>query len=141
MVSYFVMASGLGMTWVPMAYHHHDAGNYRFYRELFYARSIDWLFTTPLLLLSLAFIAGLSPYETLLAVLADIFMIVTGLFSSLVGARWASGERAKWGWFAVSCAGFLYIWYIMFRSGFKAVADRPRKTRGLYVLLSAMTFV
>ena len=140
MVSYLAMATGLGKAWIPMPYHHDDASNFRFYRELFYARSIDWLFTTPLLLLSLCFIAGLSPYETLLAILADVFMIVTGLMSSFVGARWSDGERAKWAWYAVSCAGFLYIFWILFRGGFKAVADKPKKTRGLFVLLSTMTF-
>jgi len=119
MVSYLVMATGLGVTYVPIHYHGHEASNYRFLRELFYARSIDWLFTTPLLLLSLAVLAGLSPYETTLAILADVFMIVTGLFASLVPARWAPGERARWGFFTVSCVAFLWIWWILITNGFK----------------------
>ena len=155
MVSYLVMATGLGVTFVPIHYHGHAASNYRFLRELFYARSIDWLFTTPLLLLSLAFLSGLSPYETTLAILADVFMIVTGLFASLVPARWAPGERARWGFFTVSCVAFLWIWWILITNGLKgessglligrelitAAKERPRKTRGLFTLLSGMTLV
>jgi bacteriorhodopsin len=77
------------------------------------------LFTTPLLLVSLGILAGLSPYDTLLTIIADVFMIVTGLLSSFVSARWASGEKAKWGFYAVSCIAFLYIWWLLVTGGLK----------------------
>ena len=80
---------------------------------------VDWLFTTPLLLVSLAFLAGLSPADTVLVIAADVFMIVTGLFAGVVPGRMAFGERARWGWFAISCAGFLVIWYILIVGGMR----------------------
>jgi len=68
-------------------------------------------------------------------------MIITGLFSTLVPARWAPGERARWGWYAISCVGFLAIWFILITGGRKAAALRQRKTRGLFWLLSGMTLL
>ena len=78
---------------------------------------VDWLFTTPLLLLSLAVLSGLSPAETLLTIAADIFMIVTGLISTLTPARYNHGDRARWAFYAVSCVGFIVLWYTLFYGG------------------------
>lgn len=78
---------------------------------------IDWLFTTPLLLVSLGVLAGLSPSSTMLAIFADIFMVVTGLFAGIRGSHYNEGERYKWGWYTVSCVGFLLIFYILITGG------------------------
>ena len=83
---------------------------------------IDWLFTTPLLLVSLAFLAGLSPADTVLVICADVFMIVTGLMSTLVPARSTDGERFRWLWYGISCAGFLGIWWILVTGGRKGMS-------------------
>lgn len=131
----------MGVDFVPIHYHNAKASEYVFLRETYYARSIDWLLTTPLLLVSLGVLGGLSPYDTTLAILADIFMIVTGLLSSSVPARWASGERARWGFYAVSCVGFLMIWWILLTGGLKAARSRSSKTRGLFTLLAGMTLL
>jgi bacteriorhodopsin len=80
---------------------------------------IDWLFTTPLLLLSLALLAGLSPSDTVLVILFDVFMIVTGLLGGLVKATSGSGERSRWFFFAISCVGFLGIWWVLITGGAK----------------------
>ncbi|ORX38160.1 hypothetical protein BD324DRAFT_577895 [Kockovaella imperatae] len=141
MVSYLAMATGLGTTFVPIHNHAADASVYKYFREVYFARYIDWLFTTPLLLLSLAVLAGLSPADTVLVICADVFMIVTGLLGGLVPARWATGERSRWTWFTVSCIGFLVIWYVLITGGLRASKHRPSKTRGLFVLLSIMTFI
>lgn len=141
MVSYFAMAAGLGVTYVSIPYHDPKASDFHFFRETYYARSIDWLLTTPLLLVSLGFLSGLAPYETVLLILADVFMIVTGLLSSFVSSRWASGERARWGFYAVSCVAFLYIFWILIFDGLKASQKRGRKARGLFSLLAGMTLI
>lgn len=82
-------------------------------------------------------------------------MIVTGLLGGLTPARWHDGEVARWGFFGVSCAFFLGIWYVLVINGAKgrsisflryvnvsdvvAASLRPRKTRGLFYLLAGMT--
>lgn len=78
---------------------------------------IDWLFTTPLLLVSLAFLGGLSPFDGIIVILFDIGMIVTGLLGGVTPARWHDGEKARWAFFAVSCLFFLGIWYILLVNG------------------------
>ncbi len=173
MVSYLAMATGLGISYIGV-HGHTDGGSVHLYRQAFWARDIDWLFTTPLLLLSLALLAGLSPASTMFVISADVFMIVTGALATVKGGRWNSDERAKWAFFTVSCIGFVAIWVVLFSSGLKGESDlyvvhtpsriapcpsllvdeapsltpsttaaslRPRKTKGLFYLLSVMTFL
>jgi len=139
MISYFAMATGHGVELVTTHWDGKAPEQHHLFRQVYYARYIDWLFTTPLLLVSLAFLGGLSPADGLLAILFDIGMIVTGLLGGLTPARWHDGEVARWGFFAVSCAFFLGIWYVLVINGAKAASLRPRKTRGLFYLLAGMT--
>jgi len=81
-------------------------------RLFYFARYIDWTFTTPILLLSLAstgmhsrmrrggMVAGL--------LLADILMILTALFFGLASVVWV-----KWTWFLVSSVAFLGVYYVI----------------------------
>lgn len=46
-------------------------------------------------------------------------MIVTGLLGGLTPARWHDGEVARWSFFAVSCAFFLGIFYVLITGGVK----------------------
>jgi len=141
MLSYLVMATGMGTAFVPIHNHGAKGSVVHLFREVYYARYIDWLITTPLLLLSLALLAGLSPADTVLVIFFDVFMVVTGLLGGLVNARYSTGERARWFYFAISCVAFLGIWWVLISGGAKAAKQRSKKTRGLYFLLSAMTIV
>ncbi|WVR09308.1 hypothetical protein IAU60_006373 [Kwoniella sp. DSM 27419] len=141
MVSYLAMASGLGINNTPLPAHGAKEHLHIWLRQVYYARYVDWLFTTPLLLLSLCSLAGLSPADTLAVILMDVFMVATGMFAALVPARMANGERARWVFYGVSCFAFLVIWAMLFTSGMKAASKRARSTKGLFTLLAAMTFI
>ena len=105
--AYFAMATGTG-TWMVNG------------EPVFYARYVDWLVTTPLLLLGLLTV-GLAPLtgggEAARArngligwVLgADVLMIATGLVASL---RQQSDDR--WVWYAISCVFFLLVLWALF---------------------------
>ena len=80
------MATGGGATWV-------NAPGKHAVRELYYARYIDWSVTTPLLVLDLALLAGLSPIDTVLTIVADVGMIVTGVFAAL-----DNDTKTRWGY-------------------------------------------
>jgi len=71
---------------IPPTYRH-------VHREVYYARYIDWLLTTPLLLLDLSLLSGLNGASIFTVLVADIVMILGGLFSSF-----AYGKLPKWGW-------------------------------------------
>ncbi|MCM5705184.1 bacteriorhodopsin [Larsenimonas salina] len=76
-------------------------------RDVFFARYIDWVITTPILLVSLAMVASktLAPIRTLVCALiaADIYMIVTGLVGNL------SESPYNYLWWLVSMVAFLVV--------------------------------
>ncbi len=96
---YIVMATGSGASVIT-----EPDGTARIF---YYARYVDWTFTTPLLLLGLAWVAlgslGRNPQLVLGLVIADVAMILTG---ALAGA-WSGGF--KWFWFVVSSIFFLAV--------------------------------
>lgn len=97
-MNYVIMATGSGLVLIQ------EAGEIRVF---YYARYIDWLITTPLLLLGLAWVAygflGRNPQVVLGLVVADVAMIVTGLVSG------ATAGAFKWFWFVLSCIFFIAI--------------------------------
>lgn len=102
-IAYFTMGSNLG--WAPIAVEfqrssHLVAGRYR---EIFYARYIDWFITTPLLLMDLLLTAGMPWPTVLYVILVDEIMIVTGLIGALVKSGY------KWGYFAFGQYKFTII--------------------------------
>lgn len=76
------MAAGQGWVYRVVHYHHSHKGHAAkvIIRQIYWARYVDWAITTPLVLLDLTLLAGLPGAEILLAVFADIAMI---LFVSL----------------------------------------------------------
>ena len=120
--SYLAMASGQGLVVLPTtdavaAGAGVGAGATRLF---YYARYVDWAFTTPLLLISLG-LSGMhaGPKRNWLlfgAVSADVLMIVTAFN---FGASEAAG--IKWTWFIISCAAFLGVYYVLWGPQLQAV--------------------
>ena len=77
-LSYFVMAAGGGHSFHLVKVIHHD--KYEppelIFRQIYWARYVDWVITTPLLLLDLTLLAGLPGIEIILVILADIVMVL-----------------------------------------------------------------
>ena len=113
-LSYLAMASGQGSLPLPVgALVDPAAGTAVVVNRVFYfARYIDWSFTTPLLLLPLAQLAThAAPRRhdlTAGLLLADLMMILTALFFGLSVVPWI-----KWTWFLVSCGAFLAVLWVM----------------------------
>ncbi|MGI4747414.1 MAG: bacteriorhodopsin [Janthinobacterium lividum] len=109
--SYFAMATSQGSILLPF----HTASNADGTRIFYFARYIDWFFTTPLLLISLsmtAMHAGIKRNGAIAGiVLADVIMIVTSFF---FGASEVSS--LKWTWFIISCVAFLGVYYVIWVS-------------------------
>ncbi|MHC2103435.1 MULTISPECIES: bacteriorhodopsin [unclassified Methylobacterium] len=106
--SYFAMATGQGSITLPAG---PDAGEVA--RQFYFARYIDWTFTTPLLLLGLARTAMHSgmrrPAVVWGLIGSDLIMIVTALAFGLSTVAWI-----KWTWFAISCGAFVAVFYGIF---------------------------
>ena len=111
---------------------HHDV-----YRQVFWARYVDWSITTPLLLLDLSLLAGLNGASILVAVVADVIMILTGLFA----AFGSEDTPQKWGWYAIACVAYLVvIWQLVIHGRASAVA-RGGKVGGFYTAIAGFTLI
>lgn len=106
------------------------------YREVYYARYVDWSITTPLLLLDLCLLAGLSGANILVAIVADLIMILTGLF-----AAFGSNESQKWGWYAFGCIAYLVIVYQLAFNGRTAAAGKDSKTKAFFGAIAGFTLI
>ncbi|KAI9893085.1 MAG: ion channel activity [Vezdaea aestivalis] len=106
-IAYFTMASNLG--WAPIGVEflrsNPKVGGRT--RSIFYARYVDWVITTPLLLLDLLLTAGV-PWPTIMStIIFDEVMIITGLIGALVSSNY------KWGYFVFGCFAFFgVIWNV-----------------------------
>lgn len=139
--SYFAMASGQGDIVLPAL----DAHTGLMVGRVFYfARYIDWAFTTPLLLLSLVMTAmHAGPKRAGIiggVVLADLLMIATAFF-------FGASEIAtlKWIWFLVSCVAFLGVYYVIWVSAMQANQTERSDVRATYrrdaLLLSVLWLI
>lgn len=122
-LSYFAMATGHGTAYnhitVRESHKHVPDTTHDLYRQVFWARYVDWSVTTPLLLLDLCLLAGMNGGHILMAIIADIIMIMTGLFA----AFGSEGTPQKWGWYAMACVAYLVvIWHLVLHGRAQAMS-------------------
>jgi bacteriorhodopsin len=139
-ISYFAMATGDGNSYahivVKEAHKHVPDTVEHVFRQVFWARYVDWSVTTPLLLLDLAFLAGMDGASILVAIVADIIMVLTGLF-----AAFGKNDGQKWGWYAIACIAYLVIVYQLVVSGRRAVLSKSNSTAKLYASIGGFTLI
>ncbi len=139
--SYFAMANGQGAVILGADAAAAGIGAGRIF---YFARYIDWTFTTPLLLITLSMTAMHSGEKRTGAVagvvLADVMMILTAFFFGASEVAWI-----KWTWFIVSCAAFLGVYYVVWVSNMQANASERDDIRSTYrrnaVILSVLWLI
>merc|ERR1711900_61635 len=101
-ISYFAMATGDGNSFahivVKEAHKHTPDTVEHIFRQVFWARYVDWALTTPLLLLDLAFLAGMNGANITVTIVADLIMVLLGLF-----AAFGRTDGQKWGYYTIAC--------------------------------------
>ncbi|KAL5115953.1 hypothetical protein ACEQ8H_006175 [Pleosporales sp. CAS-2024a] len=140
-LSYFAMATGHGVSVVKiLVREEHDYINDTWtevHRQVYWARYVDWSLTTPLLLLDLGLLAGMSGGHIIMAIVADLIMILTGLFA----AFGEEGTPQKWGWYTIACIAYIFvIWHLALNGGANATAKGP-KLRSFFVAIAGYTLV
>ena len=137
-ISYFAMASGDGIAYhhtaIKESHKHVPDTTQDIYRQVYWARYADWSVTTPLLLMDLAFLAGLSGANILVAVVADIIMILTGLF-----AAFGSEGGQKWGYYAIACLAYLVVIYQLAVHGRATAQSKDAKTGTFFMAIGGFT--
>lgn len=140
-ISYFGMAVKDGVGYNTIKTVHHFAGHEAdktslIIREVYWARYVDWSVTTPLLLLDLCLLAGLAGANILVALVADIIMILTGLF-----AAFTVEQGPKWGWYAMACIAYLVVVYQLAVNGRGVVKNKDAKTATFFSAIAGFTLV
>ena len=114
---------------------------------VYYARYIDWVFTTPLLLIGLVMVAlrpltgGGEATRDRAGLVggiigADVLMILTGLFGAL-----SIDSTHKYVWFIVACGFFLAVLALIWGPVRAAAAEQGAETLALYNKLLAILTV
>lgn len=138
-LSYYAMAVQTGISHNEINIHHADKHfpyDTLLYREVYWARYVDWSVTTPLLLLDLCLLAGLSGANILVAIVADVIMILTGLFAAFTVAG-----GPKWGWYAMACLAYLVVIYQLAVNGRGVVQKKDKKTSTFFIAIASFTLV
>jgi sensory rhodopsin len=116
-LSYVALATGVGILEV-------EGG-----ANIHIARYVDWIITTPLILLLFALLANASIKEWSVVAALDVLMIMTGAVGSFdTGAT-------KYIWFVASCGMMFFLFYYLFGRVTKAAKDERPAIRSLFALL------
>ena len=139
--AYFSMATGHGVTYhhivVTEEHKHVPDTHHDIYRQVYWARYVDWSLTTPLLLLDLCLLAGMKGGNILIAVVADVIMILTGLFA----AFGSEDTPQKWGWYAISCFAYLVIIWQLVVHGRGAAMNKGGKVGNFFAAIGGFTLI
>lgn len=139
-LSYFAMAVESGISYnkivITETQKHFPDTYSTIYRQVYWARYVDWSVTTPLLLLDLCLLAGLPGANILVAVVADLIMILTGLF-----AAFTTEEGPKWGWYAFACIAYLVVVYQLGFNGRGIVQGKDAKTATFFSSIAGFTLI
>ncbi|MFW6321500.1 MAG: bacteriorhodopsin [Halohasta sp.] len=105
-VNYLAMALGFGLTTIELGGEE---------VPIYWARYTDWLFTTPLLLLDLALLAGANRNQIYALVGLDVLMIGTGAIATLSTSAAFLGEVGnRLVWWGVSTALLVVLLYFLY---------------------------
>jgi len=140
-LSYFALATGSGNSLAETLIkesHKHVPPTVKehIFRQVFWGRYIEWALTTPLILLNLAFLAGLSGANILVVILTDLILVFTGLF-----AAYGVSNAQKWAWFAMAIVAYLVLLYIFVVPGRRAASAKDNKTSKLYIVIGSYVLI
>jgi bacteriorhodopsin len=139
-LAYFGMATGHGASYKHITVRHshdHVPDTYdHVYRQVFWARYIDWALTTPLILLNLGLLAGLNGGYILMAILANVVMDLTGMFAafSTVGTQ-------RWGWFIIAIISYLVVIWHLVLNGRAHARAKGDKVNTFFTSITAFTVI
>jgi len=140
-LSYFAMATGHGISYhhikVTQTHKHVPDTTEHVYRQVFWARYVDWSITTPLLLLDLCLVSGMNGGHIAMAIGADIIMILTGLFAAFGN----EGTPQKWGWYTIACIAYLVVIWHLALHGRAMAMQKGNKVAGFFTALAGFTLV
>jgi len=137
-VSYFSMAMGYGSVELLVG------SNAEEFTRIYWARYADWLFTTPLLLLDLALLAGANRNTIATLIGLDVGMILTGLVGALHAqptVEVANVETFRIVWWAISTGFMVVLLYFLVSTLSRNAAEQPGEVGSVFSTLRNLTLV
>jgi bacteriorhodopsin len=101
----------------------------------YWARYVDWFFTTPLLLLDLALLAGATKEAIVWLLGLDVLMIATGFFAGI------TASDIRYVWFAVSTVIFIWLLWVLLSEILKSAKQRSPEVRAKFNQLAIILAV
>jgi len=140
-LSYFAQASGHASSFAcTTVREHHEHVPDTFHevcRQVYWARYVDWALTGPLTVLATSLLAGIDGGHTLMAMVANVIMVLGGLFS----AFGAEGTAQKWGWYTIACLGWVFtLWHVALH-GNRMVEAKGARVKKLFGSLGALALL
>jgi len=123
--AYLTMYSGAGYSWIQETHGKFD--------PFYWARYVDWLLTTPLMVWDVLALAGAPNDEIIMCVGVDMLMILFGV----VGAQ--TPESQKWWFFIVGCLCFCHVVQTLLKYG--KSNKYGEAARALYNKVAMLTIV
>lgn len=105
-------------------------------RTVYWGRYIDWLVTTPLLLLDLGSLAGLHNSDLFMAISWDVVMILAGLAGGLT-----HNPQLKWPLWLLGCVAMLFVFHQLVGGVQLATSKRPEYISSRYKQLMILTII
>ncbi|CCG81813.1 Opsin-1 [Taphrina deformans PYCC 5710] len=129
-VAYFTMAADLGSVAIISEFANYSSLPTR---QVFYARYIDWVITTPLLLTDLMLLAGL-PWSTIIfTIVMDEVMVLTGLFGAITPSSY------KWGYFTFGMVAYFFVAWVLIVEARKNAHRLGSDVHRLYIGIAIWT--
>jgi bacteriorhodopsin len=133
-LSYLAMATGEGVTYKHSVVHyphkHVPDTHQEYLRQVFWVRYINWIITTPLILINIALLGGLSGANLLVAIAADLTMFVAGFTATY------SYDGRRWVWYAIAVIAFLVVGFQVGVNGARSARRGGDQHRSLFTSFS-----
>ncbi|CAF9909086.1 MAG: ion channel activity [Heterodermia speciosa] len=149
-IAYFTMGANLGFTPIAVEFPRGNPRVHGNYRSIFYVRYIDWVITTPLLLLDLLLTAGLPWPTVLFTLLVDEIMIITGLVGALVVSNYKASRAwhlksaiadnfSQWAYFVFGCAALAVVLWTLTITARKHASALGSDVSRVYLICGCLT--
>lgn len=134
------MALGGGVTYLhgTVRRHHKDSLDTirDIFRELHWVRWLNWGLTFPLMLINLVLVSGLNGASMLVAIVANLTMLMAGLASIFF-----EESGPKWAWYTIACLGYLTVVYQIGFRGRRATMSKDERARTFYSSIAGFWLV
>ena len=147
-ITYYAQATGAGSTLVHFVveeeFNNVPNMTQHIFRQVFWAHSVDSALTFPLVIISLALLAGISGANILVIVFAHVTLALTTFLATAdKSVRNANnGGTTKWGWFVFALLSFLVIAYQLIIPGRRAIKAKGDTATGkFYAAIGGYTLI